>query len=122
MEHQSLPLDFSKMNVDEARHALKIIKNMLNTRVEEAKARGDRKLLTLQDNAKNITVPLKFLAKVFGVHYSVSIEIEKINVAIKEIEEDLDALNSFGKIFFAKPHAVPEEKQKVSGIGAWEAP
>lgn len=110
-QSKSLPLDFSKLSVDDANRALGIIKEIL----KNAKKDG----VCISGNFENITVPLKHLSKALGVRYAVSIQLCKINADIEALEKEINALLNFQKIFYPQQlHVVKTRREEVAS-GGW---
>ncbi len=113
---KSLPVDFAQMTVNDLALALEII----NSFYEDA----EKKDRVIQRDFKKVTVPLKLLAKVFGVEYSINIsrttEIEK---TLSEIMENINALCDFEETFFQRikeSFQKSEKKPKTRKIGLVE--
>ena len=102
---KSIPVDFSKMSVKDLALFLGIVENL----VAEAKKTSTHSLS--EKEGKTITVPLRLLAKVFGIKYSINIEFAKIDVAIAEIKACVEAMLALDGSFFL----CLKEKNKLSG-------
>ncbi len=102
---KSIPVDFRKMSVKDLALLLSIIEDL----VADAKKTMIRSLP--EKEGKMISVPLRQLAKVFDVDYSSNIEFAKIDVAIAEIKECVEALLALEGDFFL----CLKERNKVSG-------
>lgn len=119
---KSIPVDFSKMSIQDLLLFLEIIEELFS----KAEIEGNH----IIGDTKEITVPIKQLSRVFGVRFASSIEVVKITAAIEEIRGELKALSNLEGIFFSRVKAqfkAANTKSRkhlkvVGGVyrGAWE--
>jgi hypothetical protein len=119
---RSIPVDFSKMSVRNLFVCLEILEDL----VKEAEKTQTG---CISGDTKSITVPLKCLAKVFGIKYSTSIELSKISQVLTEAREELAALSGFEKLFFSRLDngVAANSKRKLKVVenvseGGWAIP